>query len=75
MADLTMLSNDLDERQGTCRVIVETPGGSRNKFAYEPASGLFRLTGLLPEGMVFPFDFGFVPSTLATTAIPSTSSC
>jgi inorganic pyrophosphatase len=70
MADLTTLSNDFDEKQGTCRVIIETPRGSRNKFAYEPASGLFALRGLLPEGMAFPFDFGFVPSTLADDGDP-----
>jgi inorganic pyrophosphatase len=44
-------------------VIVETPRGSRNKFSYEPELGLFRLGKQLPAGAVFPFDFGFVPST------------
>jgi hypothetical protein len=28
------------------------------------------LGGLLPEGMMFPFDFGFIPSTLRRTATP-----
>ena len=44
-------------------VIIETPRGSRNKFDYDPALGLFKLGGVLPAGAVFPFDFGFVPST------------
>jgi inorganic pyrophosphatase len=44
-------------------VIVETPKGSRNKFDYDEDSGLFKLGGVLPSGAVFPFDFGFVPST------------
>ena len=44
-------------------VIIETPKGSRNKFKYDEELGLFRLSGVLPAGAVFPFDFGFVPST------------
>ena len=44
-------------------VIVETPMGCRNKYAFDPELGLFKLKKALPEGMVFPFDFGFVPST------------
>src|SRR4051794_24804444 len=51
-------------------VIVETPRGSRNKFTYEPELGLFRLGKQLPAGAVFPFDFGFVPSTLADDGDP-----
>jgi inorganic pyrophosphatase len=72
MAHLTTLSNDFDEKKGTCGVVIETPKGSRNKFADDPASNLFKLNGLLPEGMVFPFDFGFVPSTLGDVATRST---
>jgi inorganic pyrophosphatase len=44
-------------------VIIETPQGSRNKFDYDEDLGLFKLGGVLPAGAVFPFDFGFVPST------------
>jgi inorganic pyrophosphatase len=63
MADLTTLANQLDPKKVTCRAIIETPKGSRNKFDYDPESNLFMLAGLLPEGMMFPFDFGFIPST------------
>jgi inorganic pyrophosphatase len=45
------------------RVIIDTPRGSRNKFEYDEELGLFKLGGVLPAGAVFPFDFGFVPST------------
>ena len=48
---------------GTLSVIVDTPKGSRNKFAYDPAMGLFKLDGVLPLGAVFPFDFGYLPPT------------
>jgi inorganic pyrophosphatase len=70
MSDLTALPNRLEAKNCTCRAIVETPKGSRNKFDYDPATGLFRLAWVLPEGMVFPFDFGFVPSTLGDDGDP-----
>ena len=70
MADLTKLTNQLDAKKGTCRAIIETPKGSRNKFDYDRKSNLFMLGGLLPEGMMFPFDFGFIPSTLGEDGDP-----
>jgi inorganic pyrophosphatase len=47
----------------TLNVVVETPKGSRNKFAFDPARRAFVLRKVLPEGMKFPHDFGFIPST------------
>jgi inorganic pyrophosphatase len=70
MADLTSLDHLLDLKKGTCRAIIETPKGSRNKFDYDTDTNLFMLGGLLPEGMMFPFDFGFVPSTLGEDGDP-----
>ena len=70
MADLTRLPHRLDTKSRVCQAIIETPKGSRNKFDYDPDSGLFMLGGLLPEGMMFPFDFGFVPSTLGEDGDP-----
>ena len=70
MADLTALSNGLDVKKHTCRAIIETPKNRRNKFDYDPESNLFCLGGLLPEGMAFPFDFGFVPSTIGEDGDP-----
>ncbi len=70
MPDLTSLSLQLDAQKAVCRAIIETPKGSRNKFDYDPDSGLFMLGGLLPEGMMFPYDFGFLPSTLGEDGDP-----
>src|SRR6201987_813833 len=50
--------------------VIETPGGSRNKFKYDEKIGFFSLAGVLPEGMVFPHAFGFVPSTRAADGDP-----
>lgn len=51
-------------------VVVETPKGSRNKVAFDPELEVFKLKGVLPEGHSFPYDFGFVPSTLAADGDP-----
>lgn len=45
------------------QVIIETPAGSREKYNYDNDSGAFICKKLLPLGMVFPFDFGFIPNT------------
>jgi inorganic pyrophosphatase len=70
MADLTHLANQFDSKKAACRIIIETPKGFRSKFKYDPDTNLFMLGGLLPEGMAFPFDFGFVPSTLGEDGDP-----
>jgi len=51
-------------------VVIETPKGSRNKYNYDEETGLFKLGGVLPAGASFPFDFGFVPSTLGGDGDP-----
>src|ERR1700758_4182581 len=70
MADLISLPNQFDAGKATCQAVIETPKGFRNKFDYDPDSNLFMLGGLLPEGMMFPFDFGFIPSTLGEDGDP-----
>jgi inorganic pyrophosphatase len=44
-------------------VIIETPKGSRTKLAYDPELEAFVVKKVLPQGLSFPFDFGFIPST------------
>lgn len=50
--------------------VIETPMGSRNKFKYDEDMGFFKLSGVLPQGMMFPHAFGFVPSTRAADGDP-----
>src|SRR5687768_10979350 len=59
-----------DKDSGELNVIIETPKGSRNKFDFDEDAGLFKLGGVLPAGAVFPFDFGFVPSTVGGDGDP-----
>src|SRR3954452_1205908 len=51
-------------------VVVETPKGSHNKYNFDEALGHFVLGGVLPEGMTFPYDFGFLPGTLGDDGDP-----
>jgi inorganic pyrophosphatase len=67
LADPTSLKPRSD---GTFQVIIETPKGYRNKYSYDPEQGIFTLRKVLPEGMVFPHDFGFLPRTLAADGDP-----
>ena len=58
------------QNSSTLDVIIETPKGSRNKLKYEPENRKFKLSKIMPEGMMFPYDFGFVPGTKAEDGDP-----
>ena len=60
---------DEDDKQ-LLRVVIETPKGSRNKFAFDSKGRIFELKKVLPSGMAFPYDFGFAPSTKADDGDP-----
>lgn len=44
-------------------VVIETPKGSAQKYDYDPKTHFFKMKKILPSGMVFPYDFGFIPDT------------
>lgn len=45
--------------------IVETPKGSDHKFRLMPDYGMIAYHHVLPEGLTWPYDYGFLPQTLA----------
>jgi inorganic pyrophosphatase len=51
-------------------IVIETVKGSREKFNYQPATSTFHLKKLLPLGMGFPYDFGFIPATIGDDGDP-----
>ena len=47
----------------TFEIIVESPKATQAKYKFDELSNSFKLKKLLPLGMVFPYDFGFIPGT------------
>jgi inorganic pyrophosphatase len=70
IADPTYLTPFDSADKKMLRVVIETPKGSRNKFAFNADERVFELKKVLPAGMTFPYDFGFVPSTKADDGDP-----
>ena len=70
MTDPTTLAPFEPDDADLVTVVIETPKGSRNKYAFDPDERIFVLKKVLPSGMEFPYDFGFVPSTIAGDGDP-----
>jgi inorganic pyrophosphatase len=70
LADPSKLKPLPSDNKDMLRVVIETPKDSRNKFAFDPDEHIFELKKVLPAGMAFPYDFGFVPSTEADDGDP-----
>lgn len=51
-------------------VVIETPKGSSQKYDYDPKTHFFKMKKILPSGMVFPYDFGFIPDTMGEDGDP-----
>jgi inorganic pyrophosphatase len=66
LADLAAI----DEQSGAVNAIVECRRGRRSKLKHDPTHNLFALDRLLPDGVAFPYDFGFIPSTLGEDGDP-----
>ncbi len=54
----------------TITAMVECPKGFNQKFDYDPKEQRFRLSKILPAGLVFPFDFGMLPGTKGADGDP-----
>jgi inorganic pyrophosphatase len=60
----------IDRDTGSVNAVIETSKNARAKLDYDPESGYYKLHDVLPEGLLFPFNFGFIPSTLAEDGDP-----
>ncbi|HET6275715.1 MAG TPA: inorganic diphosphatase [Candidatus Cybelea sp.] len=50
--------------------VIETPAGTRHKYAFEPEYGIMLLKMTLAEGLMWPYDYGFIPQTLGDDGDP-----
>ena len=51
-------------------VVIEIPGGSRNKYEIDHESGRIRLDRMLFTSTRYPWDYGFVDNTLGLDGDP-----
>jgi len=46
-------------------IVVEIPRGSRNKYEFDEAAGVYRLDRVLSSAVFYNFDYGFIEGTRA----------
>ncbi|HYW20074.1 MAG TPA: inorganic diphosphatase [Nodularia sp. (in: cyanobacteria)] len=57
-------------RPGIINVLIEIPGGSKNKYEFDKELEAFALDRVLYSSVRYPYDYGFVPNTLADDGDP-----
>ncbi|MBV9387653.1 MAG: inorganic diphosphatase [Chroococcidiopsidaceae cyanobacterium CP_BM_ER_R8_30] len=57
-------------KPGLINVLIEIPAGSKNKYEYDKELQAFALDRVLYSSVQYPYDYGFVPNTLAEDGDP-----
>jgi inorganic pyrophosphatase len=57
-------------KPGLINVLIEIPGGSKNKYEFDKDLNAFALDRVLYASVQYPFDYGFIPNTLADDGDP-----
>ncbi len=52
-------------------VVVEIPRGSRNKYEWDMAAGVFRLDRVLSSAVFYNFDYGYTVDTISGDGDPT----
>ena len=57
-------------KSGLVNVLIEIPAGSKNKYEYDKDMQCFALDRVLFSSVQYPYDYGFIPNTLADDGDP-----
>lgn len=57
-------------KPGVINVLIEIPGGSKNKYEFDKELNAFALDRVLSSSVKYPYDYGFIPNTLADDGDP-----
>ncbi|TAF12788.1 MAG: inorganic diphosphatase, partial [Nostocales cyanobacterium] len=57
-------------KEGVVNVLIEIPGGSKNKYEFDKDLNAFALDRVLYSSVKYPYDYGFIPNTLADDGDP-----
>ena len=57
-------------KPGVINVLIEIAGGSKNKYEYDKDLQAFALDRVLYSSVKYPYDYGFIPNTLADDGDP-----
>jgi inorganic pyrophosphatase len=68
--DITKLSTGKDPQNGLVNVFVEIPKDGNIKYELDKDSGMIMVDRFLYTAMSYPFNYGFVPGTLADDGDP-----
>ena len=68
MVDLSRIP--AQPKPGLINVLIEIPAGSKNKYEFDKDLNAFALDRVLYASVHYPFDYGFVPNTLADDGDP-----
>ncbi|MBV9263793.1 MAG: inorganic diphosphatase [Candidatus Eremiobacteraeota bacterium] len=59
------------EKEKLVYAVIETPAQTRHKYAFDAGYGIMLLKQTLAEGLMWPYDYGFIPQTLAEDGDPT----
>ena len=57
-------------KQGLVNLLIEIPAGSKNKYEFDKDLNAFALDRVLYSSVQYPYDYGFIPNTLADDGDP-----
>ncbi|MGF1480381.1 MAG: inorganic diphosphatase [Cyanophyceae cyanobacterium] len=57
-------------KPGLVNLLIEIPAGSKNKYEFDKDLNAFALDRVLYASVKYPYDYGFIPNTLADDGDP-----